>query len=109
MTRHGRFLSFFSALHGDFREWNVNIYVGNIPYRFSEDELRETFEAHGEVSSASIIMDRETGRSKGFGFVEMPNDDEAKSAIETLDGQDCGGRPLRVNEARPRGDRPRRR
>ena len=82
-----------------------NIYVGNLAYSTTEDELREAFENHGEVSSAAIIMDRETGRSKGFGFVEMPSDEEAEGAIAAMDGNELGGRQLRVNEARPRGER----
>jgi RNA recognition motif-containing protein len=79
-----------------------NIYVGNLPFRLSENELKEAFEEFGSVSQASIIMDRVTGRSRGFGFVEMSNDDEAEAAIEGLNGKDMGGRPLTVNEARPR-------
>ncbi len=80
----------------------MNIYVGNLSYGMSEDELRQAFAAHGEVSSAKILMDRETGRSRGFGFVEMPNQSEAEAAIAQLNGKDVGGRPLRINEARPR-------
>lgn len=80
----------------------MNIYVGNLSYGMSEDELRQAFSAHGEVSSAKILMDRETGRSRGFGFVEMPNQSEAEAAIAQLNGKDVGGRPLRINEARPR-------
>jgi len=83
----------------------MNIYVGNLPYNLSDDELREAFAEFGEVSSASIIMDRDTGRSKGFGFVEMPNDGDGASAIEGLNDQPLKGRPLRVNEARPRAPR----
>lgn len=86
----------------------MNIYVGNLPYRMGDDELRDLFEAHGAVDSARVIMDRETGRSKGFGFVEMSDNSAAEAAIEALNGQDINGRPLRVNEARPREDRPRR-
>ena len=86
----------------------MNIYVGNLPYRMSEDELRATFSPFGTVDSAKIIMDRATDRSKGFGFVEMPDDNEAKTAIDNLNGKDVDGRPLRVNEARPREERPRR-
>lgn len=86
----------------------MNIYVGNLPYRCSDDDLREAFGAHGAVSRVNIIQDRETGRSKGFGFVEMDNDQEAQAAIEALNGTDMDGRGLRVNEARPREDRPRR-
>ena len=80
----------------------MNIYVGNLSYGMSEDELRQAFSAHGEVSSAKILMDRETGRSRGFGFVEMPNQSEAEAAIAQLNGKDVGGRALRINEARPR-------
>jgi RNA recognition motif-containing protein len=80
----------------------MNIYVGNLSYGMSEDELRQAFAAYGEVSSVKILMDRETGRSRGFGFVEMPNQSEAEAAITQLNGKDLGGRPLRINEARPR-------
>ena len=86
----------------------MNIYVGNISYQASDDDLLEVFEANGSVDSASIIFDRYSGRSKGFGFVEMPNDEEATRAIEELDGKELLGRPLKVNQARPREDRPRR-
>ena len=80
----------------------MNIYVGNLSYGMSEDELREAFSAHGEVSSVKILTDRETGRSRGFGFVEMPNASEGEKAISHLNGKEVGGRALRVNEARPR-------
>ncbi len=80
----------------------MNIYVGNLAFTLSEEELRDAFATHGDVSSAKIISDRDTGRSKGFGFVEMSNDGEGNSAIEALNGQDLNGRPVRVNEARPR-------
>ena len=80
----------------------MNIYVGNISYDTSEEDLRNAFEAFGEVDSAKIITDRDTGRSKGFGFVEMADQSNGESAIEGLNGQDVGGRALRVNEARPR-------
>lgn len=80
----------------------MNIYVGNLSYSLSEQELRDAFAAHGEVSSVKILSDRETGRSRGFGFVEMPNQSEGEAAIEQLNGKDLGGRALRVNEARPR-------
>jgi cold-inducible RNA-binding protein len=80
----------------------IKIYVGNLPFRTSEQELRSVFEQHGAVQSASIVMDRETGRPRGFGFVEMSNDAEAKAAIEKLNGFAMEGRPLVVNEARPR-------
>lgn len=89
----------------------MKIYVGNLSYGTSEDELRSAFEPFGAVGSVDIISDRETGRSKGFGFVEMTNNDEAKAAIEGLDGKELGDRNLTVNEARPRqegGSRPNR-
>jgi RNA recognition motif-containing protein len=82
-----------------------NIYVGNLSWGTTEDNLRETFEQYGEVLSARIITDRDTGRSRGFGFVEMENEDEANAAIEALNGQMMDGRPLTVNEARPRAPR----
>jgi RNA recognition motif-containing protein len=83
----------------------MNIYVGNLPHRTTENELREAFEAYGEVSSAAIIKDKFTGDSRGFGFVEMPNKSEAENAINEMNGQDFGGRTLTVNEARPREER----
>lgn len=83
----------------------MNIYVGNLSYGMSEDELRNAFSAYGQVSSVKILMDRETGRSRGFGFVEMPNNNEAETAIAQLNGKDVGGRALRINEARPREPR----
>ncbi|MCY4641822.1 MAG: RNA-binding protein [Gammaproteobacteria bacterium] len=86
----------------------MNIYIGNLPYSISEDELRELFAVHGEVSSASIIMDRESGRSKGFGFIEMPDKAQGESAINALNESNVQGRNVRVNEARPRPDRNRR-
>lgn len=85
----------------------MNIYVGNLPWNTTEESLRSIFEAYGEVSSAKVITDRETGRSRGFGFVEMPDNDAAQSAIDALNDKDFEGRNLRVNEARPRDDRPR--
>jgi RNA recognition motif-containing protein len=87
----------------------MNIYVGNLSYGMSEDELRDAFGAFGEVSSVKILMDRETGRSRGFGFVEMPNQSEAETAIAQLNGKDLGGRALRINEARPREQQQQRR
>ena len=81
------------------------IYVGNLPFSTTDDDLRELFARHGEVSSASVVMDRETGRSRGFGFVEMDTAN-ATTAIAALDGRDMGGRALRVNEAE---SKPRRR
>ena len=83
----------------------MNIYVGNLPYSTTSGELETMFSAHGTVESAQVIMDRATGRSRGFGFVEMTNDDEARAAIEAFDNQDVGGRRLTVNEARPRTER----
>lgn len=85
----------------------MNLYVGNLSYQMTDDDLHNAFSAYGEVSSAKIIMDRDTGRSKGFGFVEMPNDDEAEAAIQALDGSEIGGRSVKVNQARPRTDAPR--
>ncbi|NLF17261.1 MAG: RNA-binding protein [Lentisphaerae bacterium] len=83
------------------------LYVGNLSYDTSSDELQQLFAAHGSVTSAEVIIDRSTGRSKGFGFVEMSSDDEAQAAINALNGREQNGRPLTVNEARPREDRPR--
>jgi len=83
----------------------MNIYIGNISYSVDEQELGQIFGEYGEVSSAKIIIDRVTGRSKGFGFVEMPNSDEGQQAIDNLEGKEVGGRKLRVNEARPRESR----
>jgi RNA recognition motif-containing protein len=80
----------------------MNIYVGNLSYGQTEDELRDAFAAYGDVTSVKILMDRETGRSRGFAFVEMPNQSEGETAIAQLNGKDLGGRALRVNEARPR-------
>src|SRR5438270_13298094 len=81
------------------------LYVGNLTYDVADDALQQMFEAYGTVQSAQVIMDRDTGRSKGFGFVEMGNDQEAQAAIAALNGQDSGGRALTVNEAKPREDR----
>ncbi len=77
----------------------MNIFVGNISYSSTDETLRAFFEEFGEVSSVKIIKSRDTGRSRGFGFVEMPNDEEARKAVEEGDGKDLDGRPLRVNEA----------
>jgi RNA recognition motif-containing protein len=82
----------------------MKIYVGNMSFDSNEAELRKAFEAHGKVDTVSIINDRDTGRPKGFGFVEMSNDAEAKAAIEALNGKDFMGRTLNVNEARPRAE-----
>lgn len=84
------------------------IYLGNLPIEASEDEVKELFGQHGEVASVSLVTDRETGKSRGFGFVEM-DPDGALKAIDALDGAEFGGRTLRVNEARNRGARPPRR
>jgi len=81
------------------------LYVGNLSYQVDSSELEQLFGQHGQVVSAQIINDRDTGRSKGFGFVEMANDDEAEAAIAALNGQEHGGRALTVNEARPREER----
>lgn len=81
------------------------LYVGNLPYGITSSDLERVFQAHGTVESAQVITDRDTGRSKGFGFVEMRNDQEAQQAIQALNGQDFNGRELTVNEARPREDR----
>jgi RNA recognition motif-containing protein len=78
------------------------LYVGNLAYSFGDGELQRLFEPHGTVTSAQVIMDRDTGRSKGFGFVEMASDQEAQKAIEALNGQQVEGRTLTVNEARPK-------
>ena len=80
----------------------MKLYVGNLPFSVTESDLRQAFEAHGQVTSATIVMDRETGRPRGFGFIEMASDDEARAAIEQMNGANLGGRNLTVNEARPR-------
>lgn len=80
----------------------MNLYVGNLPYRITEDQLRAAFEEYGQVSSCTIIKDKVTGQSKGFGFLEMPEHDEAEAAINNLNGRDLMGRKINVNEARPR-------
>ena len=81
------------------------LYVGNLSYDVSDSDLQRLFSEHGSVVSAQIIMDRDTGRSKGFGFVEMGSDDEARAAMAALDNKEHGGRTLKVNEARPRESR----
>lgn len=83
----------------------MNIYVGNLPYSLTEDELKAAFSQFGEVSSVNIIMDRMSGQSKGFGFVEMPDNSEADEAIKALNESALNGRNIRVNQARPRGER----
>jgi RNA recognition motif-containing protein len=87
----------------------MNIYVGNLSYRLTEDELKELFAEYGEVSSVNIITDKYSGQSKGFGFVEMPVQSEAEEAIKALNSSPIKGRDLKVNEARPRTERPQRR
>lgn len=84
----------------------MNIYVGNLSFNTDDEGLREAFEAYGEVSSASVIQDKFSGRSRGFGFVEMPVATEGQAAIEALNGAELDGRALKVNEARPREARP---
>jgi cold-inducible RNA-binding protein len=81
------------------------LYVGNLPYSFTDTDLQNLFSAHGAVRSAQVIKDRDTGRSKGFGFVEMDSDEQAQAAIDTLNNEEVNGRKLTVNEARPREDR----
>lgn len=85
----------------------MRIYVGNLPYSTTDDDLRQAFEPHGDVHDASVVIDRVTGRSRGFGFIEMRNTNEGRSAIEAMNGAPLQGRSLRVNEAQPRNDRPR--
>lgn len=84
----------------------MNIYVGNLPYQTTEADLKTAFEAFGQVASATVIKDKLSGNSKGFGFVEMPTDSEAQAAIAGLNGKELGGRTINVNEARPRTERP---
>lgn len=84
----------------------VNIYVGNLPFSYNSGDLQRLFEAHGTVTSAQVLTDRDTGRSRGFGFVEMSSDDEARTAIQEIDGSDIDGRRVKVNEAKPRTERP---
>jgi len=83
----------------------MNIYVGNLSYDTTGDNLRDAFAAYGEVASASVISDKFTGRSRGFGFVEMPDDEEARAAIQAMNGTELQGRAITVNEARPRPER----
>lgn len=85
----------------------TKLYVGGLSYALKEDQLRELFEAVGKVESAQVIVDRFSNQSKGFGFVEMGSEDEAKQAIKELNGKEVGGRPIIVNEARPQEERPR--
>ena len=84
----------------------MNIYVGNLPYETTEDDLRQAFEAHGEVSSVQLIVDRYTGKSRGFAFIEMSDDSSGQTAIDAVNGADFGGRQLKVTKAnRSAGDR----
>lgn len=83
-----------------------NLYVGNLPHSTTESELRQIFEPHGAVEKVSLVTDRDTGRSRGFAFIEMTNAGEAEKAISALNGTDLGGRPLTINEAKPKTDRP---
>jgi RNA recognition motif-containing protein len=85
----------------------TKLYVGNLTYNVTASDLEQLFAPHGAVQSAEVIADRDTGRSKGFGFVQMGTEEEAKAAIGALNGQDVGGRALTVNEAKPREERPR--
>jgi RNA recognition motif-containing protein len=87
----------------------MKIYVGNLPWSIQDDQLRDLFTSYGDVSSATVIMDKFSGRSKGFGFVEMASDADAETAMKALNEKEIGGRNLRVNEAKPREDRPNRR
>ena len=87
----------------------MNIFVGNLPYGVTDNELRQAFEAHGAVSSASVILDKMTGKSRGFGFIEMPNQAEGAAAVAGLNEKDIQVRAMRVNEAQPREERPPRR
>lgn len=82
----------------------MNIYVGNLSYEATEDDLRQAFEAHGEVTSVSVIKDKMTGKSRGFGFVEMSDDGQAQAAINAMNLQEVRGRAITVNEARPKGE-----
>lgn len=84
------------------------VFVGGLPFSTTDDELREAFAVHGEVVSARVVTDRETGRSKGFGFVEMADETAGKAALNALNNSDFGGRTIKVDEARPREDRPQR-
>ena len=86
----------------------MNIFIGNLSFGLSEDELKQVFEEYGEVSSAKIITDKYSGKSKGFGFVEMPDDEQANQAIEALNGSSVGGRNVNVNQARERSNNNRR-
>jgi len=86
----------------------MNIYVGNLSYRMTDEDLEKLFSSYGSVSTSKIVIDRETGRSKGFGFVEMPNQSEGDEAIRQLDGKEVEGRNIKVNIAKPKEEKPRR-
>ncbi len=86
----------------------MNIYVGNLSYKMTDEDLGSLFNSYGTVSQSKIVIDRETGRSKGFGFVEMPNQSEGDEAIRQLDGKEVDGRNIKVNVAKPKEDKPRR-
>jgi len=96
----------FVSLASRLRSVKKKLYVGNLPYSFAGSDLENLFSEYGEVAYVSVISDRETGRSRGFGFVEMANDQDATAAIDALNGFDCDGRKLVVNEARERENRP---
>jgi RNA recognition motif-containing protein len=100
--KHGCVITFETSFHND-RSETMRLYVGNLSYGTTEKDLREIFGAHGEITSAAVITDRETGRSKGFGFVEFASDEAGNAAIQALDGQSIDNRQLKVNEARPQG------
>lgn len=85
----------------------MNLYVSNLAYSVTDDELRSEFAAYGTVASCRVVMDRETGRSRGFGFVDMPNDTEAQAALKSLEGTNLAGRAIKIVEARPKEERPR--
>ncbi len=84
----------------------MNLFVGNLSFKATDDELRTAFEAHGTVTSARVVKERDTGRSRGFGFIEMPDTAQAQKAIAALNDQPIAGRPVKVNEAKPREERP---
>jgi RNA recognition motif-containing protein len=84
----------------------MKLYVGNLPYSVTDDDLKSAFSAYGTVTSANVIMDKMSGQSKGFGFVEMPNNSEADTAMKAMNGAALKGRNIKVNEAQPKGDRP---
>jgi RNA recognition motif-containing protein len=94
------------SLFNSFSQYLMNIYVGNLPWSLSDDDLQELFTEYGEVTNASIVADRDTGRSKGFGFVDMPDQSAGEMAVESLNGKTVDGRDIRVNEARKKEDRP---